>query len=665
MKKPSIRNFLLGVKDWVRYKDFGLQLVPFPRWFKTIWLGKAGDMMGEVAGTILGKALGYGWGEGRTVRLPEYIHKLPDGAGQATDVFLPRKAYLQRDKVPTILIRLPYWKDNVAVIGRVFANHGYACVLQDIRGTGHSTPYGSHSLNMADRDDGLETLRWISKRFWYNGKIGMWGASYFGLTQWAVSWDNDHLLTCAAPLITSFTNLWNYNGGLYINALNANIAKIVLNTGSSYDKPRVDEEFDKRQFTRKMVTDPRFTLYNDPMVRLGKLRIPRLRDFEGKTLQEKQDFFNQRMGIKLDFTKPVDKVFYDLVFNMFVKHMLGFTHRYNPANIDIDVPKVDIPLYMVGGFHDMFCDHQLRDYAELMNKVSPDTRKNIRLVMGPWNHGGIGLPGIPFNNGGFIDLAKDLFPIHFFEYWLKGKTSQRWKSQPPVKFYVMGQNKWHYTARWPPVGTSSQRWYLHSEGNANSARGDGKLSQKPPEREFTDRYIYDPMDPVFTEGGQNLDIPKSSTPQTRAESRQDVLVYTSAPLKKDLIVAGSVVLEFWASTSVIDTDFMAKLCDVYPNGKSYNVVDMGLRCRYRNGKNPEPMIPDEIYPLEIVLGNTAMSFQKGHRLRLNITSSNFPRYDVNSNMGGVLGGRKYEKAEQRIYHSEGKESCLILPIWQK
>ncbi len=567
VKKPSIRNFLIGIKDWVRYKDFGLQLVRLPRWFKMIWIGNLGDIIGEVAGTIFGGLLGYGWGEGRTVRLPEYIQKLPDGAGQATDVFLPRKVYVKRGKAPTILIRLPYWKDNVALIGRIFANHGYACVLQDIRGTGHSTRYGAHSLNMADREDGLETLKWISKQFWYNGKIGMWGASYFGLTQWAVSWDNDHLLTCAAPLITSFTNLWNYNGGLYINALNANIAKIVLNTGSSYDKPRDDEENDKRGFTRKMVTDPRFTLYNDPMVRLGKMRIPRLRDFERKTLQAKADFFKQRMGVTLDFTKPIDKFFYDLVFNLFVKHFLNFTHKYNPASIDFDVSKVDIPLYMVGGFHDMFCDHQLRDYWELMNKVSPETQKKIRLVMGPFNHGGVGQPGTPFLNGGFIDLAKDLFPMHFFEFWLKGKPLPRWQRQPPVKFYIMGRNKWYYASGWPPR-TSPQWWYLHSEGNANSLRGDGKLTLRRPKREFADRYIFDPMDPVFTEGGQNLDLPKTSVPQTRSESRQDVLVYTSAPLVEDLVVTGPVVLEFWASSSAIDTDFMAKLCDVHPNGKT-------------------------------------------------------------------------------------------------
>jgi putative CocE/NonD family hydrolase len=313
----------------------------------------------------------------------------------------------------------------------------------------------------------------------------------------------------------------------------------------------------------------------------------------------------------------------------------------------------------------MFCDHQLRDYAELMQKVSPDTRKHINLVMGPWNHGGIGQPSTPLANGGFMDLGRDLFPMHFFEFWLKGKMTPRWQKQPPVKFYVMGRNRWYYASRWPPRGITPQRWYLHSEGNANSAQGDGMLSLQPPRREFADRYIFDPMNPVFTEGGQNLYLPKVSVPQARAESRQDVLVYSSPPLEEDLVVTGPIALKFWASSSAIDTDFMAKLCDVHPNGKSYIIVDMGLRCRYRKGNDPESLVPGQIYPLEIALGNTAMCWKKGHRLRLSITSSNFPRYDVNSNLGGILGSQKYEKAEQQIYHTEGKTSCLILPVLPK
>jgi hypothetical protein len=153
VRKPSIRRYLLGLKDWVRYKDFGLQLVVFPRWFKMQWEGKLGDLFGELVSTILSKLLGYGWNECRTVRFPEYLHVLPDGAKQATDVYLPRQVCVSYRKVPTVLIRLPYWKDDMAIVGRIYASHGYACVLQDIRGTAHSIPYGAQGMNLTDRDE--------------------------------------------------------------------------------------------------------------------------------------------------------------------------------------------------------------------------------------------------------------------------------------------------------------------------------------------------------------------------------------------------------------------------------------------------------------------------------------------------------------------------------
>jgi putative CocE/NonD family hydrolase len=229
----------------------------------------------------------------------------------------------------------------------------------------------------------------------------------------------------------------------------------------------------------------------------------------------------------------------------------------------------------------------------------------------------------------------------------------------------MGRNIWRYTEEWPPQNLEYQKLYIHSEGKANSIKGDGTLSFEEPTEEMEDEYIFDPMNPVITKGGRNLGILKGAQNQKDAEKRPDVLVYSTKLLDKGIEITGPVKMVLYASSSAKDTDFMVKLVDVYPRGRAINILDAGIRARFRNGEeNPSLIEPGEVYKYEIDLGNTSNYFRKGHKIRIEITSSNFPRFDVNSNLGGEGGFGQYIEAKQKIYHTQKFPSHLIIPIFK-
>jgi putative CocE/NonD family hydrolase len=234
-------------------------------------------------------------------------------------------------------------------------------------------------------------------------------------------------------------------------------------------------------------------------------------------------------------------------------------------------------------------------------------------------------------------------------------------NKPSIKYWVMGRRIWRYTEKWPPENIEYKKLFIHSKKGANSIKGDGMLNFKEPVNEREDTYTFDPMNPVITKGGRNLGILKGAQNQKDAEKRNDVLVYSTKPLKEGLEVTGPVKMSLYASSTAIDTDFMVKLVDVYPRGKAINILDAGIRARYRNGDaEPSLIEPLKIYKYEIELGNTSYYFRKDHKIRIEITSSNFPRFDINSNLGGESGD--YLVAEQKIYHTKGYPSSLSIPV---
>jgi len=301
-----------------------------------------------------------------------------------------------------------------------------------------------------------------------------------------------------------------------------------------------------------------------------------------------------------------------------------------------------------------------------------------RLIIGPWDH--LNSTGIyPDRRFGLTAdaITQDLTSEHlrFFDRWLRGRTDAgrlRFGSdpEPPVKIFVMGIDQWREEQDWPLPDTRYESWYLHGSGRANTAAGDGRLSTDAPGDTAADTYLYDPLWPVPTLGGRIM-LPTTANAagavdQRPAEARDDVLCFTSEVLTEPVEVTGHVSLTLFASSSAPDTDFTGKLVDVFPDGRAIFLTDGILRARYRNSlAEPEPLTPGEPYELGLDLSITSNVFLPGHRIRLEVSSSNFPRYDRNSNTGGVIAEESADQvtvAVNRILHGPAHPSRLILPV---
>lgn len=629
--------------------------------FKNKFLAEVGTPIAKVFNFLL-----YGkWAKGKVYRSEEVLIPLSDGAKLATDVYLPGPSLKKHQKLPTILIRTPYWKDSIAFIGHVMALRGYAGVLQDIRGCGHSNPYGQNSFLMTERQDGLDTARWISKQFWYNGKIGMWGASYFGMTQWAVSWDNDDLITCLVPAVSSNHMLWSNHNGLEMNAIKGDFVRI-LHEVTKFRDPQSPARFMQESTHRRteaMRLDPRYALYNDPVDQsnfLGKIE-----DLKGKSPSEIQAWINQVLGRDICFSKSDFPEFLRLINQMMWDRKINFFSKYMTGMLDYDASQQKTPVYIIAGWYDMFCRVSFQAFMEILEKADSPARERSHLVVGPWSHGNMGhVPRAGLINGGWFRFLRKMAPFHWFDHWLKDKKNT-FQNAPQVKIFVMGRNQWRYEKTWPLERAQYRSLYVHSKGNANSLKGDGFLSwDEPNESEHEDTYLFNPMNPVLTRGGNNLMLPKGAFDQRPNEVRDDILIYTSAPLKQGLEVTGPVETVLYAASSAEDTDFFVRLVDVFPSGKALNVLDRGVRARYRefDFNNPSLLEPGKIYEYNIPLGHTANYFQKNHRIRVEITSSDFPKYDVNANLGGKGQPGTWKTALQSIFHDADHPTRLIFPI---
>jgi putative CocE/NonD family hydrolase len=294
-------------------------------------------------------------------------------------------------------------------------------------------------------------------------------------------------------------------------------------------------------------------------------------------------------------------------------------------------------------------------------------REHQHLFAGPWCH------CKPQRVLGHIDFGPyadesgsgaSAYLLSFFDKYLKGKDI----NLPTVRYFTMGRNIWHDASSWPLPETAWQRFFLHSRGGANSCGGDGVLGRGEPGQEPVDAYVYNPTDPVITAGGRGGVVENGflygPVDQNYVERRRDVLCYTSAELDRDIEVTGPLELHLFASSSCQDTDFTSKLVDVYPDGRAYNVADGIVRAQYRNSfDKPEMLKPGEIVEFIIRLGHASQLFRAGHRIRIDITSSNFPTFDRNMNTGNPVG----EDAEgipalQTAYHQSGYASYIDLPV---
>ena len=327
------------------------------------------------------------------------------------------------------------------------------------------------------------------------------------------------------------------------------------------------------------------------------------------------------------------------------------------------------PNLHIGGWFDTFLEGTLKNFGALTERAGDDPARAQRLVIGPWFHipwarvvGGRDF-GEEANN--FLDELQ----LRWFDHWLKGADTGL-LDEPPVRVFVMGANRFRSADSWPPAGVRVQEWYLHSQGRAPSLSGDGSLSREAPGQEPPDVFAYLPHAPVPSLGGRSCCLPDTAPmgafEQTAVEIRNDVLIYSSPPLDHDLEVIGTVELTLFAATDMVDTDWAVKLVDVDEDGRAYNLCDGILRARYRDSlERPTLLEPGRVYEYRIRVGSTANLFRRGHRLRIEISSSNYPHYDVNPNTGARTGEATLldaRVATQVVFHDGDRASRLHLPV---
>jgi putative CocE/NonD family hydrolase len=341
-------------------------------------------------------------------------------------------------------------------------------------------------------------------------------------------------------------------------------------------------------------------------------------------------------------------------------------------NIEARHHTIRVPACNVGGWYDIFLGGTIRNFSGMREcGATLEARQGQKLILGPWFH------TLPLNNvAGEVNyglaanaLTMDMDGLHlrWFDYWLKGKKNGVLED-PPVRIFVMGENRWRTENEWPLARAQYTKYYLHSGGKANSLRGDGVLSPELPHQEPADVYVADPRNPVPTRGGGlccwPAAVPGGAFDQRAIEERSDVLVYTTPVLDRDVEVTGPIIVTLYAATSAVDTDFTAKLVDVHPDGYARNLTDGIIRGRYRESRRKATLLkPGEVYEYVIDLWATSNVFKAGHRLRLDIASSNFPRFDRNPQTGEASSeASRLEPALQRVFHDNLRPSHVVLPV---
>lgn len=538
------------------------------------------------------------------IRIP-----MRDGITLAADLYLPPA----EGPFPVILTRSPYGATNSRDQSALTWNRrNFAYIGVDCRGRFQSE--GTCSPWVNECNDGFDTIEWIAQQPWCNGKIGMVGGSYVAGTQITAALAAHPALKAICPSAVSgdFFNIY-YNGGaLLASFMPSWHIGMCLPPGKS---PAKDPD------------------WND-LVRRGPLSQ-----------------LDEMAGIPSPSWKEV------------VRHNTN-DDFWKDFSWSKSVHKVKAPAFIQGSWYDLLGRDTIGLYLDLMSspEVPEQVKRHSFLRIGPWGHG-VNTPEGNYSFGEESIITEDL-EIDFLNSILNEKDPKTDLEPGRICYFTMGANKWQYTNTWPPQDVQYVNFYMGSQGHANTRNGDGYLIRKVVSSEFKDFYTYDPMNPVPSCGGRMVGA-GGQKDQSEVEMRDDMLVYTSPALADDLEVTGDVRLTLFVSSSAPDTDFTAKLVDVLPDGRAMNICEGILRTNYRNGmeKLAPPMEPGKVYELDLYVDVTSHQFQKGHAIRLEISSSNFPHYSRNLNTGeDPAAGTLAALADQTIFHSEKYPSCLILPV---
>ncbi len=550
-----------------------------------------------------------------------------DGVTLYADVYRPTA----QGPFPVLVMRMPYEKET-GLAGNYahpswYAARGYIVVIQDCRGRwrseGEFTPFDNEG------DDGFDTIAWATRLPGSSGRIGMYGSSYPGRVQLQAAITNPNALECISPAIAG-TGMNQYEGGAFHLARSSYWAMFV-----SIDTARRAGRLDTQRALVAALANP------DQWYRHLPFReFPPLRD------------------------AGCFPYFFD-----WLRHET-YDDYWKARNLEQYYDRINVPGLHIGAWYDTFLEGTLQNYREISQRGGEGARGRQRMLIGPWAH-------FPWSRyTGDLDFGADAIgrrvdemQLRFCDWLLRGEDDGI-SREPPIKLFVMGENVWRNEEEWPLRRAIETQYYLHSEGWAASLSGDGSLSTVPPTDEPQDTYIYDPRQPTASRGGHSCCwdsiTPMGPRDQRPVERWMDTLCYTSEPLSQSVEVTGPVSVTLWAATDAPDTDWVARLVDVHPDGKAFNLTEGILRASFRDGPEKRTLLQrDEIYEYHIDLRATSNVFDRGHRIRVDVASASFPHWDANPNTGQPLGEATLadlRTATQTVFHDAARPSHITLSL---
>jgi len=545
-----------------------------------------------------------------------------DGVTLRADIYRPK----QEGKYPVLLQRTPYNKFGAGDFAMRAAAAGYVAIIQDVRG--RYTSEGEWYPFKWESQDGFDTVEWAAALPYSNGKVGMWGGSYVGATQMLAAIAHPPHLAGICPVVTAsnYHSNWTYQGGAFEQWFNES-----WTSGLAQDT-----------LNRRILSETNATV--------GAWKLP---------LSE-YPLFNG--AVKVDSPESLAPYFID-----WLAHP-SYDEYWKKWSIEDHWSDIQVPALHTAAWYDIFQGGSIKNYVGLKEHAGNEAaRRGQRLLVIIGGHAGggrhigdvdFGAPAADFNDGQVT--------LEWYDFLFKGVQNSFAKK--PVRIFVMGANEWRDEDSWPLPRAKAVKYFLHSAKAANGLHGDGALSNEAPVGESADQFVYDPANPVPTTGGplccDGTHLPGGPKDQRAVEARDDVLIYSTPALERDTEVTGHILLELWAKSSAVDTDFTAKLVDVWPNGFAQNLTEGIVRGRYRDSQEkPELLNPGQPYKLAVDLWSTSNVFKKGHKIRLEISSSNFPRFDRNMNTGesGQFATRSIT-ATNTVLHDAEHASVLLLPV---
>lgn len=552
-----------------------------------------------------------------------------DGVRLATDVFRP----LDEGAHPVLILRTPYGKDEINLVSTLLFSpedavaRGYGVVVQDVRGTGGSD--GSFDPYRQERDDGHDAAGWVLEQAWCNGALGVYGASYMGTASLDMLIDGPLEVRAALAYLAPV----NHHAEAYVDGLfdaGKNVRWAIMQAAAQIARGAPDgrNPDDARAEADRYLRDPEAFL-----------------------------------GGSWDLSKAVTATAEWMPFIADYLRHPQYDAYWEQVDVLAAADRISAPVLSIAGWHDPFLRTMLRLFERLTDDGHPGPREAHRLLIGPWTHefalgvnttNAAGSRGFgPASRAGRAGLKEHA--LGWFDRWLRDADPD--PSHSPVSYFHMGRERWTSSATWPPAATRTQRWYLASGGHANGADGDGLLATRPVGMATSDTYQYDPADPAPTVGGRVIlyHVPAGMQNQAPVQSREDVLVYTSPALMRPVEVLGQVTLELFVRSTAPTTDFVVVLSDVDEHGRAENVVEGAFQL-------PEGDHTTRPFAGVVDLWDTAYTFAAGHRLRVHITSSSFPRFARNRNVAGDAPPSSAAVAAQEVLHAGTHLSALVLQV---